>query len=268
VRRAQGDTAGAVALAREIEALCRRSSFVTMDEFSVTPIFLPLWMAQGQMEVVERWAEAAVRFLAGEWGQGLYPYVGGLSARMMLARVRLVQERAGEALALLDPLLPDVERLGQRTVEIEILLLQARAHAALDHAAAAQAALERALLLAEPEGYVRIFLDEGEPVRALLRLVAARRAAPAYVQRLLAAFEGTEAQSPRAGRAAALVEPLSDRELEVLRLLADGMSNRAIAHRLIVAVGTVKRHINNIYGKLDVHSRTQAVARARELELI
>jgi LuxR family maltose regulon positive regulatory protein len=143
-------------------------------------------------------------------------------------------------------------------------------------------ALERALTLAEPEGYVRLFVDEGERMRMLiadLRWVIAARVPNesrllTYTDRLLSAFPHTEAHGvPAAIRKPQstinnLVEPLSDRELEVLRLIAEGLSNREIADRLVVVVGTVKWYINNIYTKLGIHSRTQALARARELDLL
>ena len=134
--------------------------------------------------------------------------------------------------------------------------------------------LESALSLAEPEGYVRTFIDEGEPMAKLLRLAASRGIAKKYVRKLLASFHlGSESQSkasPAEGVVApsSLVEPLGKRELEVLQLIVAGMSNSEIAEKLIIGEGTVKTHINNIYGKLDVQSRTQAIARARELKLL
>ncbi len=266
VRRAQGDVAGALAAVAEMEELARQSDFVTMDEFSLGSLCLRLWIEQGRWEAVSRWAEQGARVLGGEGGP--YPYVGMLSARMGLARARLAQGLPEETLELLEPLLPEVERLGQETVALEVLLLQAQAQQALGRPAEALAALRQALQRGEPAGYVRLFLDEGAPLAALLRLAAARGVAPAYVQRLLAAIGGGTRAAPTAYGPAALVEPLSGREREVLDLLAAGCSNREIARRLVISVGTVKRHINNIYGKLDVHSRTQAVARAGELGLL
>jgi LuxR family maltose regulon positive regulatory protein len=151
--------------------------------------------------------------------------------------------------------------------------------------------LEQALSLAEPEGYVRIFVDEGAPMVVLLRQAAAQGLAPNYLSKLLAAFPAAEqppsggaepilpeearkeqkaASSPIPSRALApaLIEPLSERELEVLRLVAAGSSNQEIARELVLSVGTVKKHLNNIFGKLNASSRTQAVALARELNLL
>jgi LuxR family maltose regulon positive regulatory protein len=131
------------------------------------------------------------------------------------------------------------------------------------------APLERALTLAEPEGYVRIFVDEGQPMQTLLAESLAHGADPVYLTQLLAAINqqlGDETVIPDPNQL--LIEPLSKREFEVLRLLAIGHTNQAVADELIIAVSTVKKHVNNIFGKLGVGSRTQAVIRARELDLL
>jgi LuxR family maltose regulon positive regulatory protein len=119
---------------------------------------------------------------------------------------------------------------------------------------------------AAPEGYVRPFLDEGPAVRTLLPRV--QPVAPLFVDQVLGEGAGEPAPSRPAAPAPVLAEPLSERELEVLALAAAGLSNREIAGRLIVTVGTVKTHIHNILGKLEVRNRTQAVTRARELGLV
>ncbi len=135
------------------------------------------------------------------------------------------------------------------------------------------AALERALTMAEPEGYVRTFVDEGAPMAALLRRAASRGVAPVYVSKLLDALDAEAPMrrgpiGPASPTARPLEEPLSEREREVLRLIAAGLSNRDIAQELVLATGTVRKHINNIFGKLNVRSRTQAAAQARELGLL
>jgi len=130
----------------------------------------------------------------------------------------------------------------------------------------ALSALCRALSLAEPEGYVRTFVDEGEPMAHLLRLSLSRGIAPDYVARLLAAFD--QEIEPEPPGMQSLVEPLTERELDVLRLIVAGLSNPEIADELVIAVSTVKTHINHIFGKLGVDRRTQAVARAQELSLL
>jgi LuxR family maltose regulon positive regulatory protein len=145
---------------------------------------------------------------------------------------------------------------------IEILILQALAFAAQKRDEEALSVLEQALDLAEPEGFVRIFLDEGASMAKLLRRAVAQDQHASYALRLLSAL-GETTTAPQS-----LIEPLSERELEVLRWVAAGYSNQEIAQELVLAVSTVKKHINNIYGKLEVGSRTQAVAKARELGLL
>jgi LuxR family maltose regulon positive regulatory protein len=193
---------------------------------------------------------------------------------LVLARVLLAEDRPRRALALL-------ERLHQAAVAqdrigsvIEIQALRALALAAGGDEPAAVAALAGALTLACPQGYARVFPDEGAPMRALLgRLIAAQRAeeSPArrvptgYLARIMQAFD-PEPAAPGSGRRVTpavpgLAEPLTDRELEVLRLLAAGRSNQRIAHDLVVSLDTVKKHVTHILGKLGAANRTEATAR-------
>ena len=154
---------------------------------------------------------------------------------------------------------------------IEILVLQALVHEAHGDIPLALVPLERALDLAEPEGYIRVLVDEGEPMRSLLRHAAADGIASSYTQRLLTTFGFTEQPvSTTSGHPGApdLAAPLTEREAELLRLISVGMTNQEIAGQLVISVATVKRHIANIYGKLGVSHRTQATARAIELNLL
>jgi LuxR family maltose regulon positive regulatory protein len=130
--------------------------------------------------------------------------------------------------------------------------------------------LERALVLAAPEGYNRLFVDEGVPMLALLRQASRRGNVPGYVATLLSTFgEQHVSDLPLpAARSSALLEPLTEREREVLRLLLAGASNREIARRLVLSVNTVKRHVYNLCGKLGVQSRARAIIRARALNLL
>jgi LuxR family maltose regulon positive regulatory protein len=196
--------------------------------------------------------------------------------RLTSARLLHAQGRHREALPLLGELGKTAEAAGRTGNLIEILALQALALWAGSKKERAVSALAQALTLAEPEGYVRTIVDEGPQMATLLSEVLGAkqrgrtdllRCVPAhYLKKLLAALErdAASAASPTAG----LPEPLSEREQEVLRLIASGKSNRRIASDLFVSVGTVKTHINNLYRKLDAHSRTQALARARELNLL
>jgi LuxR family transcriptional regulator, maltose regulon positive regulatory protein len=196
-----------------------------------------------------------------------------------LVQIYLAQQRLDDAQHLLARLLPAAQAAGRMGRVLEIVILQALTADAHGNQAEALTTLDRALTLVDPEGYVRIFVDEGAPMAALLRAAHQHGIVPAYVARLLAAFPSAEGRGPSAEslalarsvlspRSSTLVEPFSDRELDVLRLIVEGHSNQAIADRLVVALSTVKKHVNNIYGKLDVQSRTQALLRARELKLL
>ena len=227
---------------------------------------------------------------AVEWAQEIEPTIGDpLNPSLeydhiSLARVWLQQGRLPEARQLLARLLLPAEQAGRMGRVIELLALQVTVHLAQKEEAGALAALERALILAEPEGYLRTFLDEGEPMREAMRnwmsdprkvqeLPEVQMRLIAYVDKLLEAFAPSAPQAAIKHHSAnvqihqeALVDPLSARELEVLHLIAEGLSNLAIARKLFLSTGTVKVHIKHIYSKLDVNSRTQAVARLREMQ--
>ena len=189
-----------------------------------------------------------------------------------LAQVLLGQERLTEALDLLERLREVLEDAGYGGPVIEILALQALGHQRRNRDEAALVSLEQAVRRAEPEGYVRTFLDHGAPMLELLRALKPKSAARTYLDTLLADSEARG--SAGAGGAERLVdnprlvEPLSDREKEILLLLAAGHSNNDIAAALTVAASTVKWHVKQIYGKLGVHSRVQAVGRGREIGLL
>jgi LuxR family maltose regulon positive regulatory protein len=204
---------------------------------------------------------------------------------LTLARVLIALGRSApgshhlhDALRLLARLLQAAESGRRLGSAIEILMLQALAYHASGDRNGALATLTSALTLAAPEGYVRVFVDEGAPMAQLLRQAHALDIAPDYVAMLLAALDqGTgnrEQRSEASGLTAVprfltpLVEPLTPREIEVLRLLAAGASNSAIAEALVISIGTAKKHVNNILAKLDVRSRTQAAIWARENGLL
>ena len=184
--------------------------------------------------------------------------------------MHLAQGDTSAALAVLEPLRQQAEAKGLENERLKIMVLQAVAlH---EHGKKEEAAqlLGDALALAEPGGFVRTFVDEGLPMAQLLSEVAAQGVRPDYTGRLVAAFEDATREEPEKTEpcASSLVDPLTQRELEVLQLIAQGLSNREIGERLFLALDTVKGHNRKIYGKLQVQRRTEAVARARELGLL
>ena len=151
--------------------------------------------------------------------------------------------------------------------QIEIFLLEVFAYRAKGETAQAMSALEQALKLAEPEGYLRLFANEGRPMLELLSTIKDARFRQ-YVNKILALFTLSKDLKPSTFPPQPLIDPLSERELEVLRLIADGLSNQKTAEKLYLSLHTVKIHARNIYAKLGVNSRTQAVARGKELGLL
>jgi LuxR family maltose regulon positive regulatory protein len=216
-----------------------------------------LWIAQGDLAAASRWAQASGLNPADPPTTYLYEV-----KYLTLARLLIAQGNLDDAESLLLRLHRAAASAARSGSLIEILILQAITFAAQDRGEEALSALEQALSLAEPEGFVRIFLDEGTPMAELLRQAVAQNLHAPYALHLLEAL-GETAAAPQP-----LIEPLSERELEVLRRVAAGYSNKEIAQDLVIAVSTVKKHVNNIYGKLEVRNRTQAVARARELGLL
>jgi LuxR family maltose regulon positive regulatory protein len=239
-------------------------------------------LMQGDLPAAAWWA--AISGLDADAADLPYPQE---SEYLTLARVLIARNQLELSLGLLERLLHAAEANARIGSAIEVLVLQALAHEARGDRPSALTVLKRALILAAPEGYIRIFVDEGAPMAGLLQAAHARGIAPDYVKKLLAAFplpdketsrhedkeidrspDAPGSLSPGLPVSMSLVEPLTPRELEVLRLLAAGRSNQAIADELVVAIGTVKRHVNSLCGKLGVPSRLAAVARARDLGLL
>jgi LuxR family maltose regulon positive regulatory protein len=225
-----------------------------------------LLLAQGRFDDARAWVR--------EHGLALDEELSYLREfqHVTLARVLLAEyaaERSEPSLSgatkLLERLLRAAEDGGRTGTVIEVLALQALAHQAGGNVPAALASLNRALTLAEPEGYVRTFVDEGPPIAVLLRVMAKQGTAPAYVGRLLDAFDRPE-DSARVHQG--LIDPLSPRELDVLRLLGTHLDGPDIARQLFVSLNTVRTHTKNIYAKLGVNNRRAAVHRGEELRLM
>jgi LuxR family maltose regulon positive regulatory protein len=216
-----------------------------------------LLLAQGDLQAALDWATA--RRLS-DTDELCYPHERDY---LVFARILLAQNAPDRALRMLERLEALAREQGRLESVLEARALTALAQAALGERASAQAALGEALALAQPEGYVRIFADEGAPMAALLRQVTGELRP--FALQVLAAIDGSPGPPEPS---TALVEPLTERELDVLRALAAGLSNRAIAQHLYLSVATVKVHLKHIYGKLAVNSRTEALARARQLNLL
>ncbi len=259
---AQGDPEGALRLLDEAERLFIRTPLP--DARPLAALKARIWVTQGRVTEALEWARERGLSVDDDLSY-LREFEHMTFARMLLAQneSEQVDGAVHDAAGLLERLLHAAERGGRMGSAIEILALQALAHQAQGDTASALAPLERALSLAEPAGYVQVFVDEGPQMARLLREAASLGIAPNLARRLLAAFPSTEEARP-AGRK----ELLSEREIEVLQHVAAGLTNREIAAVLYLSLYTVKAHARAIYDKLDAHSRTQAVAKARDLGIL
>lgn len=224
---------------------------------------LELWLAQGRLRAAVTWADEMMGDATiEEWPENEI-------AQLAIARVLIVKgdrPSVERAQAQLDHLLRAAKEEGRRGIQIEALVLLALARWRLGGRAETMTALEQALRLAEPEGYVRLLADYGLPMGRLLQEARSREVRPDYVEKLLAACDVDPTSAAPAKHN--LPEPLTEREQEILDMLAAGLTNPEIAEQLVISPQTVKKHAGNIYGKLGVHSRTEAATRARELDLL
>jgi LuxR family maltose regulon positive regulatory protein len=287
IHLAQANKSGAIEAVEKANRTIQTRGVFSEAHHAVEIAQVRLWLAQGNVQTANRWAVSQEERLRSD---DLYRFENEL-ARITQARVFVAQNRPNEAIAALSHLEGTARSAGRMGRVIEILLLEALAMRETGDPERALLALTESLALAEPEGYVRIFLDEGQPMQMLLAQWLAH-ASPCplrdYAKRLFSQFDAEphvataaqEVASPRSDHSAshvasrvepsgqALVEPLSQRELEVLHLMALGKTNQEIAQQLVVARGTVKSHTASIYRKLDVANRTEAVARARQLGIL
>jgi LuxR family transcriptional regulator, maltose regulon positive regulatory protein len=259
LKLAQGDLAGAAALvARASQSVHQHHFVLRMPDVAAAQVLILL--RQGNLEAAAELARTH-------------------ELPLSQIRVHLAQGDPSAALAVLVPFRRQVEAKGWADERLKVMVVEAVAHQAQGETDTAVQLLGEALALAEPGGCIRLFVDEGIPMAHLLSEAAAHGLMPDYTGKLLAAFPraedrelrtelATSLHSALSPQSSSLVEPLSQRELEVLQLIAQGHSNREISERLFLALDTVKGHNQKIFGKLHVQRRTEAVARARELGLL
>jgi LuxR family maltose regulon positive regulatory protein len=308
IKQARGDLASARRLLQTAEEIAINFDVTDMDDMVVGTNRARLWIAEGNLEAAARWAEehaldadiCAEGMEADEFRPRFaYCYLRE-GEYLMLARVLIAQAASGagngsgrleagqgrkgpdsggleQAVRLLDELLHRAEHASYVWRQIEILVLRAIAFELQADTGQAMQSVERALVLAEPEGYVRTFVEAGEPMARLLRLAASRGIAPQYVTRLLAAIEApaedrrremVSSSQLRAPIKQPLADPLTEREMEVLGLLSTHLSVPEIADELFIAVSTVRAHTKSIYSKMSVHRRLDAVDQAKALQLL
>ena len=266
-----GDLDGALDLLDEAQRLYVRTPLPKVRP--IAALKTRIWVAQGRLAEALGWARMR-NLSANDDLTYLREFEHITLARALIAHYKSdrVDDSLHQAKALLERLLQAAEEGGRMGSVIEILVLQAGAHQAQGSILPALLSLERALTIAEPQGYLRIFVDEGLPMERLLYEASSRKIAPDYVRRLLAAFPAAGPQKPTLPKTQSpnndLMEPLSEREIEVLQLIAEGLTNPEIAARLYLALNTVKVHTRNINGKLGVHNRTQAVTKGRALGIL
>jgi LuxR family maltose regulon positive regulatory protein len=270
IRVAQGDLNGALDLLDQAERLYDANFSPNVRPIATRKV--RVWVAQGRLGEALGWVREQGLSVEDKLSY-LREFDHITLARLLLACYQ--RDREGSSIAgvvgLLERLLKAAEEGGRTGSAIEILVLQALAYHVQGDLPAALKPLQLALTLAEPEGYVRMFVDEGPPMAQLLLEVTSRGIMPDYTGKLLAAFEAekrkSEDKSPLPPTQP-LIEPLSQRELKILQLIALGLSNREIGERLFLALDTIKGHNRIIFDKLQVQSRTEAIARARELGLL
>jgi LuxR family maltose regulon positive regulatory protein len=277
IMQSQGDLDGARQALEKARELAIQFDATQLDDLVVAWQQVSFWIAEGNLKAARQWLEKQdvgreINLAKLSEADAFIKAHMRKYEEVVLARYLISAGDTRRALEVLEPLVARMEHRGRYDLALEGLVLEAMAHQAEGDIEAALRTLERAIHIAERGGYIQIFVDEGEPMAGLLRLAATRGIAPQYVSKLLTAFSITHPETTREAATRPhpqpLIDPLSERELEVLQLLATGISNPEMAEHLYVAVSTVRSHLKSIYSKLNVHSRWDAVHRAEELGLL
>lgn len=275
VRQAQGRGVEVRPLVEKARKLALQFEITELDDLMVDVYDARLSLAQGDVQAAARWVEGRNVDLSSFDSEHWVEQEGTISehlrkyALLILARIHIAQGEPQRALEILTPLLSVMKSLHRTDLVLETLILQAVAHQVSGNSKEALTVLKDALSLGEHGNYVRIFIDEGPVMAKLLYEAAKQGISPEYCGKLLGCLthidHDDQSQSPLESE---MIEPLSSREIEVLTLIAEGLSNREIAERLVISLGTVKVHARNIYGKLGVSNRTHAAAKARSIGIL
>jgi LuxR family maltose regulon positive regulatory protein len=281
IRHARGEWQGSHEAIQKAWELALQTEATNFDDLFVELCRAKLDILRGDLDTAGNWVQA--RGLADELDpaeldqkEDYYRYHVLKYELLVMARWLISMDRYQSALRLMDKLCKKMEEQGRIHLMIEALLLRSIAFQKLGDHTQAMRSFNRCLVLAAPGGYVRLFLDEGPAIRVLLQEAVKSGIAVEYASKLLAAFEDESTQRegdflvshPQKNTTPSLLEPLTEREIELLSLIAEGLSNQEIARRLFISLPTVKWHTSNIYGKLGVRNRTQAVIQARSLGVL
>ncbi len=279
VRLAQGMVEEAQALLDRVEQVLEHRRTAIPFSSSIPEYQVRIWLARNQLDRTMEWVDhrkrqgkSSLRYL---YTNECLTVIKVLLAQARARKASLSQRLLEEALHLTEEIRQVAEGDKRESQVIKAQALQALILQEQGKQASALEALKQALALAEAEGYMRLFADEGLPMATLLQQVQVQGFMPQYVGKLLVAFEAQEQIKENMKRPVStappplpLLDPLSEREQEILQLIAEGQSNEEVGRTLYISMGTVKTHLKHIYGKLDVHTRTQAIACARELRLL
>ena len=257
LERANGNLEKAQVLMRTVDQINRDNRLYLWNSIRIEAALDRFWLSLGSLERVSQRINTSGITPADE-----ITYLHGTKYLTLLLWL-LACEDYESALGLAERMLQKAQNDHLILLVVELLVLEALAYQGKKETAAAVTTLGRAVALAQPEGYKRVFLDEGELVIKMLHVVKSNQDTTGYARELLEAFSPVSATAPVPVQL--LIEPLSGREIEVLKLIEAGLSNQEIASRLFISITTVKKHISNIYAKLDVKTRTQAISRGKEL---